>query len=137
MIDEILNLIEPIYLIQSLISLFFAVLFLQSGIDKVVDWKGNLEWLVEHFSKSILKGIVPMMLATVTVLELIAGVLCLVGGIMVAATGYRGIAFIGVMLAAVNILCLFFGQRLAKDYPGAAVLVGYFLLSIFGLYFLR
>lgn len=137
MIDEILYLIEPMYLIQSLISLFFAILYLQSGIDKVVDWKGNLEWLTEHFSKSVLKGIVPMMLGTVTVVELIAGVLCLVGGIIVAATGYRAIAFIGVLFATINIMLLFFGQRLAKDYAGAAVLVGYFLLGIFGLYFLR
>jgi len=137
MIEEILNQIEPIYLIQFLITLFLAVLFLHSGIDKVVDWKGNLVWLKEHFSNSILKHIVPIMLAIITVLELIAGVLCLVGGIIVAATGYGAIAFIGVFFATVNILLLFFGQRLAKDYEGAAVLAGYFLLCIFGLYFLR
>jgi hypothetical protein len=29
---------------------------------------------------------------------------------------------------------LFFGQRLAKDYAGAAVLASYFLLVLFGLY---
>ena len=137
MIDNILNLIEPIYLIQFLITMFLAVLFLQSGIDKVVDWKGNLSWLKEHFGKSFLKSIVPIMLGTVTVLELLAGTLCLIGGIIVATTGNGGMAFIGVFFAAINILLLFFGQRIAKDYPGAAILVAYFLLCIFGLYFLR
>jgi hypothetical protein len=31
---------------------FLAILFLQSGIDKVVDRRGNLEWLNGHFAKS-------------------------------------------------------------------------------------
>jgi hypothetical protein len=33
------------YLLQILPSAFLAILFLQSGIDKVVDRRGNLEWL--------------------------------------------------------------------------------------------
>jgi hypothetical protein len=33
-----------IYLIQIFASAFLAILFLQSGIDKVVDRSGNLEW---------------------------------------------------------------------------------------------
>jgi hypothetical protein len=31
---------------------------------------------------------------------------------------------------AASISALFFGQRIAKDYPGAAVLVPYFILMI-------
>ena len=49
-------------------ALFTAILFIQSGLDKVLDWKGNLEWLTGHFSKSILAGMVPIMLATITLL---------------------------------------------------------------------
>jgi hypothetical protein len=33
-------------------------------------------------------------------------------------------------------MALFFGQRLAKDYPGAATLVPYFLLSLVAIYVL-
>ena len=29
-----------------------AILFLQSGLDKALDWKGNLAWLTGHFAKS-------------------------------------------------------------------------------------
>ena len=40
---------------------------------------------------------------------------------------------IGLLIAALNFLALFFGQRIAKDYEGAAVLVNYFILNILGL----
>ena len=47
------------YLLQAFVSAFLAILFLQSGIDKVVDRRGNLEWLKGHFAKSPLAGMVP------------------------------------------------------------------------------
>ena len=39
-------------------ALLVAILFLQSGLDKVFDFKGNLEWLTGHFSKPFLRGMV-------------------------------------------------------------------------------
>ena len=41
-------------LIQSLIGIFISIALLQSGMDKVFDYKGNLSWLTDHFSNSIL-----------------------------------------------------------------------------------
>jgi hypothetical protein len=41
------------------------------------------------------------------------------------------------VLSAISILVLFTGQRLAKDYAGAAVLVNYFLLTMFAIWVLR
>ena len=49
------------YLLQAFVSAFLAILFLQSGIDKVVDRRGNLEWLKGHFAKSPLAGMVPLL----------------------------------------------------------------------------
>jgi len=118
---------------QIMIVAFMAILFLQSGIDKIVDWKGNLTWLKEHFAKSPLRSTVPVMLATVTITEILAGVLCLVGGLTLLNSGSTLLAYWGLVLAGLNILFLFFGQRLAKDYVGAAVLVNYFILVIIGL----
>jgi hypothetical protein len=40
------------------------------------------------------------------------------------------LALWGAQLSALNLVMLFFGQRIAKDYAGAAALVPYFLLSI-------
>ncbi len=39
-------------------ALLVSILFIQSGLDKVFDWKGNLEWLTGHFSKTFLRGMV-------------------------------------------------------------------------------
>ena len=68
-----------IYLMQILASAFLAILFLQSGIDKIVDRRGNLEWLKGHFAKSPLAGTVPALLTAITILEVAAGVLSALG----------------------------------------------------------
>src|SRR5204863_8732133 len=119
----------PIYLIQILASAFLAILFLQSGIDKVVDRRGNLEWLKEHFAKSPLAGAVPAMVIAITILEIAAGALSAIGCVAIFFTRDSTIAFYGAVISAVAIVALFFGQRMAKDYAGAAVLVPYFLLT--------
>ena len=55
----------PLRIAQLLTCMFLAILFLQSGIDKVVDRSGNIEWLTGHFASSPLAGIVPFMVTTV------------------------------------------------------------------------
>jgi hypothetical protein len=42
----------------------------------------------------------------------------------------------GAIVSAITIVALFFGQRMAKDYAGAAVLVPYFLLALSAIYLL-
>ena len=121
---------------QVLISAFLAILFLQSGIDKVVDRRGNLEWLKGHFAKSPLAGMVPAMVTIITILELGAGILSAVGCMLVFFRRDSALAFFGAIASAFAILALFFGQRIAKDYAGAATLVPYFLLTLAAMYLL-
>ena len=125
-----------IYLIQIFGSAFLAILFLQSGIDKLIDYRGNLEWLKGHFAKSQLAGVVPLLVATITILEVAAGALSAIGCVMLIASRETTIAFYGALISAVAIVALFFGQRMAKDYAGAAVLVPYFLLALITIYLL-
>jgi len=115
-------------------ALFVAILFIQSGLDKVFDWKGNLEWLTGHFSKTFLAGTVPMMLGTITLMEIATGILAAVGIIYFVTTGSLNVIFISSILGAASLTALFFGQRIAKDYAGAAVLVPYFILLIILIY---
>ena len=124
------------WLLQILVSAFLAILFLQSGIDKIVDRRGNLEFLQGHFAKSPLAGMVPLLVTLITILEVLAGVLSAIGCVIVLATHNSAIAFCGAVISAVSILALFFGQRMAKDYAGAAVLVPYFLLCLVAIYLL-
>jgi len=124
------------YILQILVSAFLAVLFLQSGIDKVVDRRGNREYLNEHFAKSPLAGTVGPMFAVITVLEISAGALSGVGCALLLVTHDSTVAYLGAVIAGVNIIALFFGQRASKDYAGAAALVPYFLLALAGIYLL-
>jgi diacylglycerol kinase len=127
---------EATYLMQIFASGFLAILFLQSGIDKIVDRRGNLEWLKGHFAKSPLAGMVPAMLTTITILEVAAGALSAVGCVFVILSRDSTVAFYGAVVSALGIIALFFGQRMAKDYPGAAVLVPYFLVTLVAIYLL-
>jgi len=115
-------------------ALLVAILFIQSGLDKVFDWKGNLEWLTGHFSKTFLRGTVPPMLATITVMELAAGFLSVAGIVYFLIAGSTVLIFYASILGAASIAALFFGQRVAKDYAGAAVLIPYFILLIVLMY---
>jgi len=124
------------YLLQIFASAFLAILFLQSGIDKIVDRRGNLEWLTGHFAKSPLAAIVPVLLIAITILELAAGALSALGCVLLIFLQDSTVAFYGAVIATVAILALFFGQRMAKDYAGAAVLVPYFLLTLIAIYLL-
>jgi hypothetical protein len=125
-----------IYLLQIFGSAFLAILFLQSGIDKIIDHRGNLEWLKGHFSKSPLGGVVPILLTAITVLEVAAGTLSAIGCIMLIVSRETTLAFYGAVISAVVIIAWFFGQRMAKEYAGAAVLVPYFLLALAAIYLL-
>src|SRR5437879_5718780 len=107
----ILRIPEAIYLMQIFASAFLAILFLQSGIDKIVDRRGNLEWLSGHFAKSPLAGIVPALLICITVLEIAAGALSAVGCVLVIFFKNSTVGLYGAILSAAAITALFFGQR--------------------------
>lgn len=119
--------------LKCLVTFFLAILFLQSGFDKVFDYKGNLSYFKAHFKNSPLAPLVGLLLPVITLLETLAGLFCAAGTVAVWRGDDRW-GFIGTSLAAISLTSLFLGQRLAKDYEGAAVLVPYFLLALFGLY---
>ena len=118
------------FIVQVLAVSFLAILFLQSGLDKVVYKKGNLEWLSSHFANSPFKNFVPVLFFTITVVELLSGILNLLGVIFLLFEGSLILALYGTILASVALIMLFLGQRIAKDYVGAQSLVSYFILTI-------
>ncbi len=120
-------------LIQSLIGIFISIALLQSGMDKVFDYKGNLSWLTDHFSNSILKNNVSLLLLTITIIELLSGFLLFLGALINILISNSDLLVVGFLTSSINFIFLFFGQRIAKDYAGAAVIVNYFILNILGL----
>ena len=122
------------YILQILVSAFLAILFLQSGIDKVVDRRGNRAYLEQHFAKSPLAGSIGPMFAVITLMEISAGALSGMGCVVLILTHDTMVAYLGALVGAINLCALFFGQRVAKDYVGAAALVPYFLLALSAIY---
>lgn len=120
-----------------LILIFLAITFLQSGYDKLFYWKDNVDWLKGHFSKTPLKNQVPLALANILVLELISGILCVVGCIELLMNNGRIFGFYGAVFSCITLLMLLFGQRLAKDYDGARTIVIYFIPAILAVYWLN
>lgn len=121
---------------ELLILLFLIVTFLQSGIDKMLDWNGNLSFIKEHFKSSPLKNMVPVLLGVVLITEVVAALFMIVGIYQIIASGVKEFAIYGVELSALTLIFLLIGQRLAKDYAGAMTLAVYFIITVFGLYVL-
>lgn len=128
----------PAWMLQVLPVAYLAITFVQSGLDKVFDWKGNLGYVTQVFSKvPVLRGQPMLLLLSLTLLELASGALSAAGVIALVFTGDSRLACAGGMVAGVTFLSLLFGQRISKDYTGAAVLAPYFLVSLAAVYFNR
>lgn len=125
------------YPTEVLVLSFLIVTFLQSGIDKLLDWKGNLNFIKDHFKNSPLKNSVPLLLAIILVLEIAAGVIMIVGVYELYTSGEKDMALLGVELCAVALIFLLIGQRLAKDYAGAMSLAVYFIITLWGVFLLN
>ena len=121
------------YPTEVLILLFLIVTFLQSGIDKLTDWQGNLSFIKGHFKNSPLKNTVPLLLAVILILEIVASLLMIIGVYQLYTSELKEMAILGIELSALSLIFLLIGQRLAKDYAGAMTLAVYFIISIIGL----
>lgn len=121
---------------EILVLIFLIVTFLQSGVDKLLDWKGNLSFIKSHFKDSPLRNSVPLLLAIILITEILASILMIYGVYDLLANNSKEIAVLGIQLSAVTLIFLLIGQRLAKDYAGAMTLAVYFIITVFGLFIL-
>lgn len=118
------------------IGLFFAIIFIQSGLDKIFDWKGNLGWLKGHFEKTFIGPMITPLLGVITFFEIAAGIISLVGVGQFMFTGSSFLIKQGLILSIIALLMLIFGQRLAKDYEGAKTIAIYFGVAILSAFIL-
>ena len=125
------------YPTEILLLLFLIVTFLQSGIDKITDWKGNLSFIKDHFKISPLKDMVPILLGTILVMEVLSSLLMIVGVYHLGTSGSTGFALLGAEVSAISLIFMLVGQRLAKDYAGAMTLAIYFIINIIAVFLLQ
>lgn len=125
--------INVLHWIQMIASASLAVVFIQSGLDKLFNYKDNLSWLQSHFSKTFLRSSIPIVLPIIMIFELAAGGIALAGIFEILLALQSGLSFIGALIASINLIMLLLGQRLAKDYVGAAGIVPYLILTMLSL----
>lgn len=125
------------YPTEVLLLIFLIITFTQSGIDKLLDWNGNISFIKEHFKNSPLKNTVPLLLGIILIVEIVAGVLMSIGVYELYTSEAKEIALLGVELSAVALIFLLIGQRLAKDYAGAMSLGVYFIITVGGVFLLN
>ena len=117
---------------QLLVLAFLLITFLTSGIDKLTDWKGNIAYFNDHFGNTFLKGKSSLMLGVLTLMEMVASVLAIVGIIQIYLNGNTEIGFWAAIISAKTLLLLLLGQRIAKDYAGAMTIAVYFGITLYG-----
>lgn len=124
------------HITEIILLAFLIITFLQSGFDKIFDWKGNVGWLKEHFSKTFMANMVPINVAIILITEMIAGALCVMGIYQLIANDDKTLGLYGAILSCIVLLMLLFGQRIAKDYDGARTIAIYFVPAIFAVFLL-
>jgi hypothetical protein len=112
---------------------FFLIVFLQSGLDKVYDYKGNLSFLNTLLGGVFSSSLITLALVSVTILELTSGLLCLLGILDVVYNDSNLTGLIGLIVGSFALLVLLFGQRVSKNYDGAKTIAVYFILAVIGL----
>jgi len=124
--------LDSVSIILGLISLFFAITFLQSGLDKLFQRSGNLSWFKSVFEPTIIKPVVTPLFYWISIQELVIG-----GWMLIAAFSYLFLdCYCGLVTDWGFILCLalliqlFTGQRIAKDYPGASGIIPYIIVAL-------
>lgn len=122
---------------EILILIFLIITFLQSGLDKIVDWNGNISWLKSHFEATFFKSIVPLLVVTILAVEIFSAFLCAIGIYQLIALDENTYALYGAILSCLALLMLLFGQRIAKDYDGAKTIAVYFIPAVFLVFLLQ
>jgi hypothetical protein len=79
---------------------------------------------------------VPAALLTILALEIVAGVLSIMGIAENITSGRTIMGDYACMVSCITLLLLLFGQRVAKDYDGARTIVIYLIPALLGVYWL-
>ena len=120
-----------------LVLILLAITFIQSGYDKTMYWKDNLNWLKGHFAKTPIRNIVPALLLLILILESISGILCISGALQLIIFNNETLGLYAAVVSCITLLFLLAGQRMAKEYEGAKTIVVYFIPAVMLVYWLN
>jgi len=111
-------------------GLVFSVLFLQSGFDKLIDYKGNRAWISAYFKETPFKKSSGILFWLLMLTELLAGLSNATGILMFLFFQHDWLQQLGIVLSSLALLFVFTGQRIAKDYVSAANTIAYLAFAM-------
>ena len=122
---------------QILIIIYILITFAYSALEKVFQWKESIDYYRSHFKDTFMEKLIPPSLILVIFLEIITVVLLTWGIYDLILLNQKQTGFYGLLLAAITLLGLMIGQRIAKDYSGAMLITIYFILTVFGVFLMQ
>jgi uncharacterized membrane protein YphA (DoxX/SURF4 family) len=125
---------DKMMVLKLLMLMFPAVIFLQAGLDKLFNMKSNAQYIQSVFEKTVLSGQAVLLFVVLVILELASGLNAMAGAVLLYISGDASLGYVAMVLSCITLLCLLAGQRIAKDYAGAAGIVPYLAVSFLGLY---
>ncbi|MFN5217626.1 MAG: hypothetical protein ACK5CL_02570 [Sphingomonadales bacterium] len=125
---------DKMLVFKCLLLLFPAVIFLQSGLDKVFKHEENKTYIQAVFARTFLKPLSGLLFYLLLMIELITGSLAIAGLYMMYADGDHTIGYYTFFLSVITLIGLLAGQRIARDYAGASGIMPYLILAFVGLY---
>lgn len=126
-----------VFTAQIFILIYLIITFAYSAFEKILQWKASVVYYTEHFKETFLKNSMPFLIKLVIVIEIIAVIVCLIGLINLLFYHEEQLAFYGLILMAITLIGLMFGQRIAKDYAGAMNITVYFILTVIGIFLMQ
>ena len=113
---------------------FLSIVFIQSALDKIFNWKGNLEFTTSTLTNKFPPILVRFALLNVLSLEFTGGFGSL-GGVVEILVGNSTLymAKLGTITSSLALLILLLGQRISQNYVDAKTIVIYFIVCLFGL----
>ncbi len=112
---------------------FLSIVFIQSAMDKIFNWKGNLEFTASTLTSKFPPRLVRFALLNVLLLEFAGGFGSLGGVVEIMVGSSLFMAKIGTITSSTALLILLLGQRISQNYVDAKTIVIYFIVSLLGL----
>ncbi len=125
------------YTAQILILIYIIITFLYSAMEKIFQWKQSIDYYQSHFKNTFMEKFIPPSLLLVIFMEVITVTLSLIGIYNLIQFNDKAFGYYGLVIAAITLLGLMIGQRIAKDYSGAMLITVYFILTVFGLFLMQ
>lgn len=122
--------------IEIIIVLFFIVTYAFSAFEKLLNWKGTLNYYNNLFKDTFVDYWIPSTIGSIILLEIIVLIGLLYGGYQFIQFENVNTLYFSYILSAFLLLVFLIGQRILKDYNGAKNIAIYLIFNVLGLFFL-